>query len=375
MIGDVLSATDHHPTDPSQIVRDNVVRDSYVTRAGAEFFDMVGLFVGYTTHTTIEKNELFDLPYTGISVGWGWGSVDVGGSLGFTTPTTSHDNLVQNNRVGHHMRVLRDGGAIYVLGAQAGSWMRGNVVEEQAAPFGNLYLDNGSQGWSVQGNAVMLHSKSDVIAGSDPGRSYWLYVQVYSPIATNCAVTGNFTNDPTPFAPQPIDPSNSISGTTTIASLADVASIDQAAGTSLRSPVISTGKPASASSVYDASHGASLANDGDAFDGWSPLGNDPNAWWMVDLGALYDVDAVDVVSRWTIDQPATRRSYRVIGSTDPTFAAPIVLGEVDATGVPHRAIVAMDVAPAARVRYVRVEKTVPEYFFLGEVRVHGRPAP
>jgi hypothetical protein len=64
----------------------------------------------------------------------------------------------------------------------------------------------------------------------------------------------------------------------------------------------------------------------------------------------------------------------VIGATDVAFAAPVVLGEVDATGLPHRAIFAAEVAPAARVRYVRVEKTAPEYFFLAEVRVHGRGA-
>jgi hypothetical protein len=33
---------------------------------------------------------------------------------------------------------------------------------------------------------------------------------------------------------------------------------------------------------------------------------------------------------------------------------------------------AADVAPAVEARYVRVEKTAAEYFFLGEVRVHGK---
>jgi hypothetical protein len=30
------------------------------------------------------------------------------------------------------------------------------------------------------------------------------------------------------------------------------------------------------------------------------------------------------------------------------------------------------VSPAVTARYVRVAKTVPEYFFVGEVRVHGK---
>jgi hypothetical protein len=79
-----------------------------------------------------------------------------------------------------------------------------------------------------------------------------------------------------------------------------------------------------------------------------------------------------VVSRWAIDQPVTRRSYRVLASADAAFSSPTVIGEVDATGIPHRAIFAVDVSPPVVARYVRVEKSAPEYFFLGEVRVHGK---
>jgi len=62
----------------------------------------------------------------------------------------------------------------------------------------------------------------------------------------------------------------------------------------------------------------------------------------------------------------------VLASTDPSFSSSTVLGAVDATGLPHRAIFATTVQPAVAARYVRVEKTAPEYFFLGEVRVHGK---
>jgi hypothetical protein len=127
-----------------------------------------------------------------------------------------------------------------------------------------------------------------------------------------------------------------------------------------------------ASSTFDVGHSAASANNGNGFDGWSPAGADAHPWWQVDLVANYAVDNVEVVSRWGIDQASTRRSFRVVGSVDAAFTAPIVLGSVDATGIPHRAIFSADVTPPATVRYVRVEKTVSEYFFLGEVRVHGR---
>ena len=373
MVGDVTHTDDHHPSDKALIVQDNTVKGSYVTRAGAEYYDACGILVGYTTHTTVAGNELFDLPYTGISAGWGWGSVDPGGSGGYTTPSTSQNNDIANNVVSHHMRALRDGGGIYVLGAQPGAVMNGNVISNQGSAYGNLYLDNGSQHWTVTNDVVLVDPKADV-AQPDPDRSYWVYVQVFAPLATNNAISGAFTNDPTLFTPAPIDPSNTVAAPTVLVNgdLSPAASILAAAGTPLRSPEIAAGKPSSASSEYDSGHVAALGNDGNAYDGWSPSATDASPWWEVDLGAGASIDAVEVVSRWAIDQPVTRRSYRVVASMDPSFASFAVLGSVDATGIPHRAIFATDVSPPVLARYVRVEKTVGEYFFLGEVRVHGK---
>jgi hypothetical protein len=85
IIGDVTHEEDHHPADAALVVKDNVIEKSYVTRAGAEYFDAPGLFVGYTTHTTLQSTELFDLPYR-HSVGWAGADQ---GSGGYTTPSTS----------------------------------------------------------------------------------------------------------------------------------------------------------------------------------------------------------------------------------------------------------------------------------------------
>ena len=44
---------------------------------------MNGILAGYTDHTTIEHNKVYDLPYSGISVGWGWGLTDQGGDTNY----------------------------------------------------------------------------------------------------------------------------------------------------------------------------------------------------------------------------------------------------------------------------------------------------
>jgi hypothetical protein len=365
-VGDVTHTEDHHPSDPATVVRDNTVRGCYITRTSVEYFDMVALFAGYTSHTTFARNEIFDVPYTGISLGWGWGSVDPGGSGGYTTPSTSQNNVVEQNLISHHMRGLRDGGGIYVLGAQPGSKMSGNVVADQGAPYGNLYLDNGSSGWTVSNNLVLVPPKE---AGTDVERTYWLYVQVFPPVAVSNVVGLNYTNDPLLYTPQPIDPSNQLQ--TPQADTAAPGTLRAAAGSPLRSPNVVVGKPAVASSVYDSGHGAALANNDNAYDGWSPTGDDKAAYWQVDLQAAYAIDAVEVVSRWGYDQPDTRRNYRIRASSGADMSNAVVLAEVGTVTLPHRAIFARDVAPPVVARYLRVEKTVPEYFFLAEVRVHG----
>jgi hypothetical protein len=369
LIGDVTHVEDHHPADPALVVQDNSVRGCYVTRSSAEYFDQVAIFAGFTARTTIEENEIFDVPYTGISLGWGWGSVDPGGSAGYTTPTTAHDNVVRGNRISHHVRRLRDGGAIYVLGAQPGSTMQGNVIGDQGYPYGNLYLDNGSQGWNVAGNLVHVPAKE---AGTGVERTYWIYVQVYPTVARNNIVGVNYTNDALLFTPQPIDPSNSMA---TPQPEASAPAGVQGAGSPLRSPNVAAKKPCSATSTYDTTHPAAAANNGNAYDGWSPSGDDKAAAWTVDLGAAHAIDAVEVVSRWGYDQPATRRSYRVVAGLDAKLQGATELGRVGATSLPHRAIYARTLAAPVAARYVRVEKTQPEYFFLAEVLVHGKPTP
>ena len=369
MIGDVTHANDHHPSDSTTIVKNNTVRNSYVTRAGAEYYDAAGIFVGYTTHTTLANNELFDLPYTGISIGWGWGTTDPGGSEGYSNPTSSQNNEITCNQISYHMRQLTDGGGIYALGAQPGSIMRGNFISNQGAPYGNLYLDNGAKGWNVTNNVALLYAKE---SGLEIGNT-WLYVQVFPTIATNNSASNNFANNSSLFTPNPIDPSNNISPATLLAGadLSPAASILAQAGTTLRAPEVARGKPATASSQWDASYPPATANDGNTFSGWSPAASDTNPWCQVDLGAVMNIDGIEVVSRFEYDQPVTRRNYRIRASSDRDFASAAILGEVDNAGLPHKAIFSVDVKPAVSARYIRVEKTVPEYFFLGEVRVHA----
>jgi hypothetical protein len=373
MIGDVRTLEDHHPATDAQVVADNTVRTSYITRAGWDYQDAVGIFVGYTTRTTLEHNELFDLPYTGISVGWGWGGVDAGEGT-FDTPTQARENVVRGNVISHHMRALHDGGAIYTLGAQPGSVIEGNVISNQGSRYGNLYLDNGTQGYTVRDNVVRLAPKADLGGADDPYRSYWLYVQVYPRVARNNVVGVNYTDDPTPLEPQPMDPSNSVVSPVLIGDApAEVAAIVAAAGSPLRPPNLAEGGAATASSVWNASFLAGRAVDGNAHAGWSAAAPsaDPQPSWQLDLGATTLVSAIELVPRFSLDQPATRRDLEVRLADDEAFTTSTVVGTIKEAATAHRAITVFEVSPPRPARYVQVAKTVPGYLYLGEVRVRG----
>jgi hypothetical protein len=113
-----------------------------------EYHGGVGIWTGYVANTLIAHNELENLPYSGISNGWGWGSQSYAGQ-----------NRITSNLIHDHMRLLHDGGGIYSNGAQGTSLATGelidsNVVYNQAHPYGAIYLDDGSQYVTVTNNLI-----------------------------------------------------------------------------------------------------------------------------------------------------------------------------------------------------------------------------
>lgn len=154
---------DHHPDHPEQVTRDNQISNNLVRKIGRDYFDAAGIMVGFTTRSLISHNDIVDVPWAGIAIGWGWGLVDPGTFLGlsgatvgmwglYETPTTSRGNRILNNRIHNFLMELWDGGAIYSLGQQGtsaedGELIAGNVAYgKRPAAGGNIfYTDGGSR--------------------------------------------------------------------------------------------------------------------------------------------------------------------------------------------------------------------------------------
>ncbi|GAA1279805.1 hypothetical protein Psi02_78480 [Planotetraspora silvatica] len=154
---------DAHPDDARSITKNNRVTNNVVTNVADQYGGSLGIFAGYTDHSVISHNKVYNLPYSGISVGWGWGLTDKGGDTNYPgnsgvpvwdTPTTAKNNIITDNRVFDIMKHQADGGAIYTLSSNPGSVVSGNYISDIPTPaYGAIYHDEGSQYFHTTQNA------------------------------------------------------------------------------------------------------------------------------------------------------------------------------------------------------------------------------
>ena len=124
------------PISPGEISVRNIIADNYVHNAGVEYTGAVGIWVGYARETTISHNEIGDLPYTGISLGWGgWHTNNT--SIPFNNPSILADNIISDNMIYNVMGVRGDGGPIYTNGPQGYSLAHGLTLKGNVT-FGNF---------------------------------------------------------------------------------------------------------------------------------------------------------------------------------------------------------------------------------------------
>jgi len=114
------------------------ISDNDISLVGVEYEDEPGIFIGYSKNTAVTKNNIHNLPYSGISSGYG-----------FYEPSYMSGNSYTDNYVHDVMQVLCDGGAIYTENNQGTSTSFGQVsgnlmTNVQPGPGG---LAGGHQGY------------------------------------------------------------------------------------------------------------------------------------------------------------------------------------------------------------------------------------
>ncbi len=136
--------------DPNQRTGHIRVENNYIHHMTQVFHGAVGLWIGSSSHNRVRHNEISDMDYMGINVGWCWDD----------RPSAARDNLIEKNYVHHIARaVLTDTAGIYTLGVSPETVIRANVVHDvfgypYHAHAHGLYNDQGSSEIVMEGNLV-----------------------------------------------------------------------------------------------------------------------------------------------------------------------------------------------------------------------------
>ncbi|MFY7839872.1 MAG: right-handed parallel beta-helix repeat-containing protein, partial [Lacibacter sp.] len=143
----------HLPFDP----KDNrekcdviFIENNFITNATNEDWGAVGIGCGFVSRTSIRHNEIENVSYSGISLGWGWSPAQ----------NMMKGNRIVANKIHHYGKWNYDCSGIYTLSAQENSIIEENYIDSiYKSPIAHLpshwfyiYTDEGSSHFTVKNN-------------------------------------------------------------------------------------------------------------------------------------------------------------------------------------------------------------------------------
>jgi len=147
----------------------NTINNNLIRNCAVEYQGCVGIFVLYTENTVIIHNEIHNMPYSGISMGWGWSN----------TQLAAKNCEIAYNLIDTVMSALQDGGGIYTLSNQPGTMVHDNYIHKvgfNASGQNGLYPDEGSS---------HMHWYNNVVSGAPRFLHMWINTISYDTVENN----------------------------------------------------------------------------------------------------------------------------------------------------------------------------------------------
>lgn len=169
-IGDPQIAEEiSNPSDVRMMMKNCDVINNYIHDIGVDYQSAVAVSVGFAANVDLAYNEIFNIPYSGFHIGYGW--------------ENRFDNVLKNMVIEHNFihdlmgDGIFDGGAIYTLGNSGADENSYNVVSDnyirnQMNKTGVLYPDQGTTWWKYIRNVIDLSEVESWEAGTQPK---WLH--------------------------------------------------------------------------------------------------------------------------------------------------------------------------------------------------------
>ena len=140
----------YNPTDQRELCSGQTISNNLFVDITNEDWGCVAICAGYVDNINIEHNEIREVSYTGISLGWGWNR----------TVVSMKNNRVFANNISRYAKHMYDVAGVYTLGAQPGSVISENYVHDIYTPsyvhdpehWFYLYTDEGSSYIEVKDN-------------------------------------------------------------------------------------------------------------------------------------------------------------------------------------------------------------------------------
>ena len=148
-----------NPSDPNKLMKNCDVLNNYIHNIGVDYQSSSAVSLGFGANMDFSYNEIFDIPYSGFHVGYGF-------DFGFT-------NILKNLKIEHNFIYdvmegeIIDGGPIYTNGPSAGSednynMVTDNYIRNSIYSMSSLYPDVGSTYYNFERNVIDESENEDL---------------------------------------------------------------------------------------------------------------------------------------------------------------------------------------------------------------------